>query len=244
MEVMKIYRQTLTYTVSSSIVENTIRHCEANVSLACAYFFFDGRDSQKALQLHENLIRSLILQFSDQCDGMPAPLVELYRMCKNGHQQPPIDALCNTLQQILYAFEQAYIIIDSLDECTDRVQFLNWIEEIVSWKVGRLHLLATSRPVPDIENHLRSLDAKCLCLEMEPANDDIATYLTWMLQTDAKLSQWDEETRDNIRAIVMEKAQGMYACLQLLKASQLTPRPFGFIGFDGLHCSWTHYENA
>ncbi|PPQ92107.1 hypothetical protein CVT25_008039 [Psilocybe cyanescens] len=37
---------------------------EKEPHLVVAYFFFDGRDSQSALQLHHNLIRSLIIQFS------------------------------------------------------------------------------------------------------------------------------------------------------------------------------------
>jgi hypothetical protein len=202
------------YLASSSIVKNIIDHCKLNQSLACAYFFFDARDSQKALQLHENLIKSLILQFWDQCDGMPAPLVELYKECSKGHTQPSIDSLTNTLQLVLGAFDQAYIIIDSLDECTDRVQLLKWIGKIASWKEGRLHMLATSRQEQDIGDHLKSLNPSALCISEESDNQDIRAYINWMLQTDVSLSRLEKETQDNIMETLMEGAQGMYASVQ------------------------------
>lgn len=188
-------------------------HCRAKPTLACAYFFFDGRDSQKALQQHENLIRSLILQFSHQCGGgMPAPLVQLYRMCMDGHQQPPIDSLHDTLQQILAAFDQAYIIIDALDECADRNNVLNWIQKISSWKGARLHLLATSRPEPDIKKQLGSLDPSCICLEEESNNNDIETYINWMLDTNDQLRDFNKETQDKIKVALKDGAKGMYVC--------------------------------
>src|SRR5271154_14284 len=108
---------------SSSIIENTIAHCKANPLFGCTYFFFDHRDSQKELQLHGNLIRSLILQLWDHCDALPFPLVKLYG---HGHQQPSINSLHETLQLMISGFEQVYIIIDALDECTEPVKLLEW----------------------------------------------------------------------------------------------------------------------
>jgi hypothetical protein len=145
---------------------------------------------------------------------MPAPLVELYTECSKGHTQPFIDSLTNTLQFVLGAFDQAYIIIDSLDECTDRVQLLKWIEKISSWKEGRLHMLATSQQEQEIEDHLKSLNPSALCISEESDNQDLRTYINWMLQTDVSLSRLKKETQDNIMETLMEGAQGMYASFQ------------------------------
>ena len=114
-----------------------------NTSIAYAYFFFDGRDSQKDLQLHDKLIRSLIMQFSLRCEGIPATLVELYG---HGQEQPSTNSLQDTLQLILDGLHSAYIIIDSLDECTDRDRVLKWIEKIVFQKMGNLLMVVASRP--------------------------------------------------------------------------------------------------
>jgi hypothetical protein len=197
--------------VSSSIIKNITEHCRLNASFACAYFFFDGRDSQTALQLHGSLLRSLILQFSDQCDGLPTPLVKLHTECNKGHQQPSIDSLSSTLQHILGTFDHAYIIIDSLDECIDRSKHLKWIKMMAGWRMGRLHLLVASRPEQDIENHLKLLDPSSLCITEESTNHDIMTYINQIIQTDDQLSKWDPNTQDSIRVALIEGAQGMYA---------------------------------
>ena len=52
--------------LSSSIIDKLP---EATETLGIAYFFFDGRDSQKELQLHNKLIRALISQLSDGRHG-------------------------------------------------------------------------------------------------------------------------------------------------------------------------------
>jgi hypothetical protein len=93
-------------TNSSSIVKHIQQQCQKDQSLAFAYFFFDSRDSQKALQLHESLIRSLIQQFSVQYKTVPDALDKLYG---NGHHQPSLHTLHATLQLILDGFQHVYI---------------------------------------------------------------------------------------------------------------------------------------
>ncbi|KAF8962153.1 hypothetical protein BDZ97DRAFT_2059804, partial [Flammula alnicola] len=105
----------------ASVIDKVLR---GDMSLGTAYFFFDGRDSQKELQMHDKCIRSLISQFSHKCSGgIPTALVDLYRRC-GGHQQPSIRELQDTLQDILKQFTHAYIIIDALDECTEHERTL------------------------------------------------------------------------------------------------------------------------
>ena len=199
-----------TFPSSSSIVEDIMNHCKADASLACAYFFFDGRDSRKQLQTHESLIRSLIMQFSDQCDGLPVALVELYRSCNNGHQEPSLNAIQSTLQTILDGFKQTYIIIDSLDECTQREKLLIWLEGISHWTTGTVRLTVISRPERDIKDCILHLDACLVSISDESENIDIEIYLDKMLQMDTKLNRWDEETQKKIRSVLMAGAQGMY----------------------------------
>lgn len=194
---------------SSSVILDVKAFCEANARYGYAYFFFDSRNSQTELLLVEKLIRSLIWQFSKQCGGLPARLVDLYG---NGpdHQQPSLDSLYSTLQCIIEGFEQAYIIVDSLDECIERVKLLKWIEKIAGWKVGKLHLLITSREERDIEDGLRLLtpDRVRISGASESSNNsDIETYLNAML---SDLNRWDQATQDNVKDTLMKRADGMY----------------------------------
>jgi hypothetical protein len=153
------------------------------------------------------------MQFSDQCDGLPAVLVELYKGCNNGHQEPSMEALQNALQSVLDGFSEAYIIVDSLDECVERGKLLRWLTKITSWKVGKVHLAVTSRPERDIEDHLQRLDPRHVCLTREPENCDIQIYLDQMFRQDSKLNRWEAKDQENIKALLVRGAQGMYVPL-------------------------------
>ncbi|KDR70452.1 hypothetical protein GALMADRAFT_76164 [Galerina marginata CBS 339.88] len=198
----------MSYLLSSSIIKAL---SEKNPPVGIAYFFFDGRDSQKALQLHENLIRSLISQFSHQCRGTPAQLADLYNRYGD-HQQPSVFDLQDTLRDILDGFLAAYIVIDALDECTDRERTLNWVSKLlgggIDHKAKNLHVVVTSRPEQDIEGVLRPFDPHAIDVGEATANKDIIKYIEF--QMESKLKGFDENTRKEIKSTLRDHADGSY----------------------------------
>jgi hypothetical protein len=166
---------------SSVAIKDLAGLCQKDNSIAYAYFFFDGRDSQKELQLHESLIKSLIQQFFDQIPGssIPPPLIDLYG---KGHHQPSIDSLHGALKRILQQFRRVYVVIDSLDECTERERLLEWLESIASWEVGKPHLLVMSRLEQDIRERMQPLSPRLVSVTEQSQNRDIEMYLDFILQ--------------------------------------------------------------
>ncbi|KAJ6580361.1 hypothetical protein DFH09DRAFT_1440694 [Mycena vulgaris] len=73
-----------------------------------------------------------------------------------------------------------YIVLDALDECSDRQKLLDGIKKIVEAKIIDVHLLLTSRPeVPHgsrLDEHVVSLS-----LELESMNHDIESYIDEIL---------------------------------------------------------------
>ena len=194
---------------SSSIIEkinDSINDSTSSPRIALASFFFDGRDSQKSQQSHDSLVRSLIWQFSGQCNGIPAVLVDMYR--RRGHLS--IKSFEDTLHSILNGFDKVFIIIDALDECSsaERRKVLEWLETISSPKAGKLHMILTSRPERDISDVLHALDARCVDVAAESSNRDIETYLNHEVDK-ANFSKWDEVTRAEIKSKLKDGAQGM-----------------------------------
>jgi hypothetical protein len=183
--------------------------------MAYGYFFFDGRDSQKGLQRVEHLIISLIWQFSERYDTLPKALNDLFDECSSGSRRPSMESLHKTLLLVLDGIHHAYLIIDALDECTERNKLLKWIEEIAHWKVGKLHLLAMSRQEHDIQKVFRSLDPILVCLEGEFVERDITLYLDWILRDDERWKAWDDDTRYKIKTSLMKGAQGMYVPIHM-----------------------------
>ena len=178
-------------------------------SLGIAYFFFDGRDGQTELQLHNKFIRSLISQLSDtRHGGIPVKLKELYEKC--GDQQPLDDQLQDTLRHILDGLSDAYIVIDAVDECTDRQKTLDWVNELVAHtdrNVGKhLHIVATSRREQDIGEVFGALDQHSIDVGETTANKDITTYLKHHMKL--QFQQYDENTRKKIENSLTEGAEG------------------------------------
>ena len=79
-----------------------------------------------------------------------------------------------------------FIISDALDECRHSQELLTSIEEMVGWKKEKLHMLATSRKEPDIEECPKPLvsDQGVICIQSALVNNDIRTYVHERLQND------------------------------------------------------------
>jgi hypothetical protein len=185
-------------------------HCETNQSNAFAYFFFDGRDGKKETQTIGNLIRSLIRQFSTPYGGVPAVLTKLYHSCHDGGAQPSVESLQATLLLILKAFDDVFIILDALDECTERQDLLKWIKEMTSWKKCKLHLLATSRAEEYIAKHFRLLDPDHVSIKQGLVTPDVKKYVDYILDGEDAFDRWNDEIKANIKSKLLDSAGGMF----------------------------------
>jgi hypothetical protein len=205
---------------SASIIKDVARRCETNPSSAFAYFFFDGRDGQKESQTVGSLLRSLIRQFSTPYGGVPSVLTKLYHSFHSGGAQPSVESLETTLLLILEAFDDVFIVLDALDECTERKDVLKWIKQTTSWRQGKLHLLATSRLEEDIAKHLRLLDPNYVYIKQDLVGRDIERYIITILDGEDTFEHWGNEIKAIIKNTVLKSAGGMYALFYCSKQWQ------------------------
>lgn len=194
--------------LSSMVIEELGTHCQDNPRrLALAYFYFSFSDPQK--QLSENLIRSLVIQLSIQCGRCPEPLVNLYSRCQRGAQQPSLADLLHVLRQIIEIFDQAYIVIDGLDECGDQYDLLHSVTEITSWRIETLHVLCASRKEREIEDGISKLKAVQIPLDSESVDRDIWTHLHARLREDSRFDKWTPKELLEIETALVQRAHGM-----------------------------------
>jgi len=97
-----------------------------------------------------------------------------------------------------------------LDESTEREELLKLIQEIVGWKLEKLHILVTSRRESDIEEALEPLVTDQVCIQSTLVNADIHTHIREQLQKDSKLKKWPTHVQTEIEEVLMEGASGMY----------------------------------
>lgn len=102
-----------------------------------------------------------------------------------------------------------FVILDALDECTEREDLLALIDSMAGWKVEKLHILATSRRETDITEILEPLITGQISIQNEIVNADIHTHLRERLQNDPKLRKWPAKVRMEIEGALMDGAHGM-----------------------------------
>ena len=159
------------------------------------------------------MTKSLVTQLSQQCIRIPPLLDALFGSSNNGQRQPSVEALLDALRQMSEEFPATYIILDALDECTDREALMSTIETVASWQLESLHVIVTSRKERDIESSLESLvDAyNIMPLQSALVDEDIRKYVRHRISIDKKLKKWrGGEMQAEIEVALMRGAHGMY----------------------------------
>jgi hypothetical protein len=197
--------------LSSTILQDLLRHCDSNPEHIVIYFYFDFNNSEK--QDVVRMLRSLVYQLSWQAAEVPASLRALFSSCKDGKRQPPLDALLQAVRQIIQQLPQVYIMLDALDECTERTELMETLETIAGWKLLNMHLLVTSRRERDIESSLKGfVDLQNgICLQVEVVDKDIEQYVRQRLSDDKGLNKWGKDIalRHEIESALMKGSKGM-----------------------------------
>ena len=194
-------------TRSSTIIQDLISyyHSERTIAVAFFYFVFNDPDKQRA----EKLIRSLLVQLSAKCLHLPEPLQSAYYRSQNGQNQPTIEELSLLLRQIIKGFRSTYILLDALDECTEREDILNFIEVLMGWNIDSLHVLSTSRKESDIATSLEPLATCQQCIQSAAVDADIRVHVLERLSSDRELRKWPVDVQKEIEDALTKGAKGM-----------------------------------
>ena len=197
--------------LSSTIVQNLLQHCSNVPSSVTAYFYFDFNNSQK--QDPELMLRSLLCQLLQRSVRVPESLDALFSSCEDGQQQPSLHALLVVTKQMIRDFTHVYVILDALDECTQRPELMDLLETVAGWEVKSLHLLMTSRRDRDIESSLNIYVTQqdIVCLQSEVVDEDIQRYIRQRLSDDKSLAKWNRDAgiRQEIETALKRGACGM-----------------------------------
>ncbi|EMD65035.1 hypothetical protein COCSADRAFT_317254 [Bipolaris sorokiniana ND90Pr] len=198
--------------LSSTVIEHLLQHCYGNTSMVIAYFYFDFNDTQK--QDPELMFYSLFCQFLQRLVTIPEGVNALLLACKNGHRRPSLHALLELIPQVIQQFTHVYVVLDALDECTQRQELMHMLEIVVRWQLDNLHLLMTSRKERDIESSLESYikEEDTICLQKDVVDSDIQRYVQQRLSDDKNLAKWNKDAaiRQEIEAALIHGARGMF----------------------------------
>ncbi|KAF1938815.1 HET-domain-containing protein [Clathrospora elynae] len=198
--------------LSFTIIEHLLQHCHDDIRIVTAYFYFDFDDAQK--QDPELMLRSLLCQLLQRSFTIPKGVDALFSSCENGQRKPSLHALLDVTRQVAQEFAHVYVVLDALDECTQRSELMDMLEMVARWRLDNLHLLMTSRKERDIESSLENYIKKedSLCLQRDVVDQDIQRYVQQRLRDDKGLAKWNKDAavRQEIEAALMGGARGMF----------------------------------
>ena len=176
--------------------------------MAVGYFYFDFNDVEK--QSSRKAIRSLLFQFAQQVSDGLRDLEHLHKNCGGGQQQPTEEVIISQLRDLMGRIDSKYILLDALDECTDREDLLKFVCDLGDTKLKGLCIMTTSRREREIQEQLGLMADYNINIQSAVVDEDIRIYVQDRLATDPKLKKWPESVRDEITNVMMEKANGMY----------------------------------
>ncbi|KAL1962468.1 hypothetical protein VTN77DRAFT_9669 [Rasamsonia byssochlamydoides] len=210
--------------LSSTVIEDLLCHCGSDLNLAVAYFYFKLDDVSK--RNHTGMLRSLIKQLFERSNRNSQALTELF----DKRNQPTSSQLLSTLHDMISDFGRTYIVLDALDECEEREDLFEVLEEIGRWKAVNIHVLLTSRDEKDIKD---SIEPICMTqdhikLSAAVTKEDIRTYIRERLRTDRALKRWrtHPKVQEEIESSLTEKSDGMFQWVMCqLKALEKCIRP-------------------
>ncbi|EHK50318.1 hypothetical protein TRIATDRAFT_211690 [Trichoderma atroviride IMI 206040] len=152
-------------------------------------FFFDFTDTKK--QKLSDMLHSLAFQlYASDLDSRKA-LDNLLASSDSAGRRPDTNELSECVRAIMRPHKKLVILLDALDECSERRELMQWMKELVQ-DITNVQVIATGRPEHDLQQELIPLLGKknCLPLDKESVDKDIRSYIKARLEEGQEFKRW------------------------------------------------------
>jgi hypothetical protein len=143
---------------------------------------------------------------AQEYESVPAPLQELYELHRQRSTPPSLDEVTEALFSIIETFEEVFLIVDALDECSEEVRW-GLVERLKSLQ-PRLHLLITSRYLDAIEEELEGFGT----YEIKANRADIELFIDAQIRKNRHLRKIIERSpslRGDMKDAIVQTADEM-----------------------------------
>jgi hypothetical protein len=173
-------------------------------------FFFDFTDTKK--QKLSDMLHSLASQlYTSHLDSRKA-IDNLFASSDSGGSRPDTNKLSECVRAIMRPHQKLVILLDALDECSERRELLQWMNGLVL-DITNVQVIATGRPEHDLQQNLVPLlgEKNCLPLNKESVDNDIRSYIKARLEEGQEFKRWANfpHVLEQIRVAVSSKSNGM-----------------------------------
>jgi hypothetical protein len=203
--------------LSSSTIIEDINSMRKSGLASLAFFYCDFRENEK--RDLRGLLSSVLVQLCYQSDSYCQVLSSFYSGHGGGLQDPSDDELTRCLKDILEVPGQApiYLIVDGLDECSNkqdmpspREKIIRLFKYLVNLQLPNLRICVTSRPEIDIKDALERLAFHSVSLHDESEQrKDIDDYIRTVINTDPNMGRWKAADKELVIDVLINKSDGM-----------------------------------
>jgi hypothetical protein len=156
------------------------------------------------------MLSSIVGQLCKRKAGIPESVVALYDKCAKGEKPArDVDDLIHLLLDVAGLFSRTFIILDALDECSERGTLLNTISRLVN-DMNNLCLLTTSREEHDIKERFLKLPFQHVRIQDPQVHSDVRLYVVEKMEKDQFLQNLSPELKTKIQAALIDGAKGLY----------------------------------
>ncbi|OJZ87121.1 hypothetical protein ASPFODRAFT_44747 [Aspergillus luchuensis CBS 106.47] len=177
----------------STVIQDIEEFCESDTSRNYAYWYFQFSNDET--QKMYNMIRSILRQFMPPI--LPGSIIKLWEEHCHRGSKPQQRKLAEILDNLLETSQgEFFLILDALDECpatgdNERSSLLQFLEELLKKHQTKLHILATSRPEPDIRSRLEQYQR----VDLEAGlSGDVETFVRAQV-AHGRLCEWGESLK-------------------------------------------------
>lgn len=170
-----------------------------------AFFYCDGnsQDASDSTIIFSSLLKQLVNQwFSERCN---LPILEAEKDRLSGSTS--LSHVLSSLKWIFQHFSDVFLVIDGVDECSDRQEFCESLALLV--ENHTIKVLVTSRPEHDIATAAVFMGQPVLNIE-EAVKYDISTHVSCYIEKDRKLKRLRAELKAEILKQITAKCDGMW----------------------------------
>jgi NACHT domain len=192
----------------STIIESLLkRQLAHNSQSGVAYFYFNFQN--RAEQQFINLLRSLILQLSCQCQKLPGSVERLHQQLRYQYGQPNMSSshLIGILKDVCLEFRDVYIVTDALDECEQYEELVEWVEDLTNGN-SIVHLLLSSRQTQQFRELIGPLATAAISVNDSIPTNDIQLHIREQLKSDPRMKKWPADLHDEIEGTLTANVDG------------------------------------
>ena len=196
--------------VLAALTLNELRGLQTD-NTAVAHFYCDSSNPERSK--YQYLLTTILKQISVQSPRLDHNLERMYNL-ENLVQDrgPGANEVEKILPAVFSGFKQAFMVIDGLDELSEPQRFLRFLPLLLRETSSALRIIVFSRDYLPMQNAFKNYPQ--LRVDSGANAEDIKMFISSKLTADDP--DWDPALLDVVKAVLLDKAEGMFLYVSLM----------------------------